>query len=541
VAAPRFQVSIEASGDLRPGVPTVLALSGTSNRATRLAGFSIHLPEVEAAKQTSWGPDFRVPEGEPLPPAARWQTGTGSGSPFQYTTSVTIPEPGYYRVVATARKASGEPAISSEGERIQDIAHARLWLLVREGGGVVTASFEPDSLPPGAVRSPGPLRFRRSGYRPGRGQLGTGVRPGKDGVGRASVVHTVLEALQGLIRRVGLDRSSPVTGLLPQTELTWKILYYNEDDSSFVGLPDAHYQVEFFEKTEECEDSAPLGCPQSGFDTGKTNSQGYIILQCRDGEFYDGSVSTKNTILFTNPLGGDGFSGDFDFDCGQIFQTTATASVPARVFVGTTMSAQQSQALLGVSRPQIEVELSESTDYSGVYFGGSTDLIRIDTMESTWGPFGYTVQAHEYGHAVHEKALGGIPVSGSCPDDVENRFTDETNLACAFTEGFATYHAALTMGSLAGEHFNHVKWTSTDVQDGSDGALIEGAVAAFFFDITDDMAEHSGELNDDEPDDLALAPSWLGQVIATCEVLDSGIWFQGLRDLWRWNLYFESP
>jgi len=41
------------------------------------------------------------------------------------------------------------------------------------------------------------------------------------------VVHTVLEALQGLIRRVGLDRSSPVTGLLPQTELTWKILYYS--------------------------------------------------------------------------------------------------------------------------------------------------------------------------------------------------------------------------------------------------------------------------------------------------------------------------
>jgi len=55
--------------------------------------------------------------------------------------------------------------------------------------------------------------------------------------------------------------------------------------------------------------------------------------------------------------------GDFDQDGGQTFEETlqsmTTPSKVARVFIGIAMSAQGSWALFDITRPQIEVQLTD--------------------------------------------------------------------------------------------------------------------------------------------------------------------------------------
>jgi len=529
----RFSLSVDAEGRLEPGTPIEVTLSGTSHLATPRAAFYVTLPEVEAAKRSSWGPGFRVPTGEPLAPVASWEEGRSRGSPFRYTTTARIPRPGYYRVAASARRVSELPR-SQEGRRIQDVAHDELWLLIREEGGAVTASFEPDSLPEDAVAQPGPFRVRR-----GPGQEG-GAAPsrrgqtedaGAPGVRWASLFPGALDALGSLVRRTGLDRLFRAAGLRPASELTWEILYYSQDDSAYVPVPHADYFVKFLEEVCDDDGGGTLLAQSCTFNTvgstsGETDSQGRITLECRDGEFYDGEVHTANTMVAVTPNNEGHFFGDFDQDCGQTFdeklQSMTTPSKAARVFIGTVMSAQESWALFDITRPQIEVQLTHAQDssYAGLY-EWDADRIRIDTVHAVWGEQGYATQAHEYGHALHNTALGGFPPREPCPDDLTtSRFTSETNFSCAFIEGFATYHEALTAGPL-GIMFDDVS-ENTGLQEGEDGGLIEGAVAAFFFDLTTDIGDGGEDF-----DNLNLAPSYLGDVIATCDVLESGSWIRG--------------
>ncbi len=97
--------------------------------------------------------------------------------------------------------------------------------------------------------------------------------------------------------------------------------------------------------------------------------------------------------------------------------------------------------------------------------------------------------AHEHGHAVPEKALGGNAATGQCrsPHHVDGAY----NLQCAYSEGSA-----------------------------DDGSIIEGAVAGFLYDLLDapDWPDSPYNTADGDDDPVTFPGSYLADLVKTCNV-----------------------
>jgi hypothetical protein len=168
-------------------------------------------------------------------------------------------------------------------------------------------------------------------------------------------------------------------------------------------------------------------------------------------------------------------------------------------------------------------------------YSPSTDEIFIVSPEDVWeGGFdwGSFVAAHEYGHAFHEKTLDGNVGSGSCPSP---HFLDtESNLRCAFSEGFANYTGGATRPDLGSYYFQDymegdrafpgcAERESTHPYDciggtSYEGSLIEGAYAAFLYDLTDSAVESH--------DAISGPGSYVADLVRSCNVyyVNEGYW-----------------
>ena len=115
------------------------------------------------------------------------------------------------------------------------------------------------------------------------------------------------------------------------------------------------------------------------------------------------------------------------------------------------------------------------------------------------------VSAHEYVHALQHESLGGLlPDPPNCsPHYVEQ----ESSYECAFEEGLADYGA--NIGT------DEEDWLFGDWEDFDRGAddvtkgMVEGYVAAFFWDLTDDTSE--------EGDETEYDGSYVMEVYETCK------------------------
>ena len=180
------------------------------------------------------------------------------------------------------------------------------------------------------------------------------------------------------------------------------------------------------------------------------------------------------------------------------------------------------------------------SDSEGCLYTSAPDRIELRNtalQDCIWGPYGYWVVAHEYGHALHEEKGGGLPaVSNLCSLHFPGADTD---LSCAYIEGFADYHGTVTYDmpyvllnspgfplingpsfpmTLLAIEANAYNRNSLGVVDPlQDGSIDEGQVAAFFFDLTDVL---SGEVHDN----LAIDDDDLLDVMRTCRVLQGGSW-----------------
>lgn len=115
----------------------------------------------------------------------------------------------------------------------------------------------------------------------------------------------------------------------------------------------------------------------------------------------------------------------------------------SRVFTNMLKSISNSRALLGYSRGGIRVAVHAGPGPAPAWYRSFYDDIEIWEV-AVWGSYGKFTAGHEYGHALHEKALGGNVAAGSCPR--EHRLSIQSNRRCAFSEGFADFHAAVTIG-----------------------------------------------------------------------------------------------
>ena len=147
------------------------------------------------------------------------------------------------------------------------------------------------------------------------------------------------------------------------------------------------------------------------------------------------------------------------------------------------------------------------------------------TLRALWGA------AHEYGHSLHYKALGGW--DGEVCDP--HYFDSISSYECALLEGFADY--AGTVGSVTAddpnghlgdcfEHFGTPKPQERWCRDVSHDRKpeIEGWVAALFMDLIDDNGNY------EKGDETELGGHFVAKVFRTCEV--RGKWL-GIVPNWR--------
>jgi hypothetical protein len=185
----------------------------------------------------------------------------------------------------------------------------------------------------------------------------------------------------------------------------------------------------------------------------------------------------------------------------------------AHVWRNLRLTIAASRATFGRSRGTIVVELGDGPTHYQSGLDGRPERIVLQRRSSIWGSWGAFALAHEYGHAVHAAALGGLVPTGA--DCAEHSLYSLETLGCAYSEGFADFHAVATRGAATGMvqylEGNQGYLDARAITGGEvDGARIESSVAAFLHDLLDPPNESY--------DAVALPGRYLADVIASCWV-----------------------
>jgi hypothetical protein len=263
-----------------------------------------------------------------------------------------------------------------------------------------------------------------------------------------------------------------------------------------------------------------------------TDENGETPVECKQNDpIYEVQISVfaeNSDVIVHDQADSKQVSYLEDPTCGATVTADAYSST-SHVFSRMNITIERSQNFFQRSRGQLPVSLSfgggsfyqpNGWFVNGHLYGG--DYVVIDENDSRFDrTSGNWVIAHEYGHAFHEKGLGGnaTPPGGGCPDP--HYLRGAHNLTCAFSEGFADYFGGVTVdpGNPFKSGFeNNVHYPALSSKSTSgpleDGSIIEGAVAAFLYDLTDPANEsHDGA---DYPG------VYVAEIIETCEVYVSG-------------------
>jgi hypothetical protein len=422
-----------------------------------------------------------------------------------------FPEPGYYRVTATAATRSNERQRTDDGRPVQDITQRELWLWVSESSGQVTSTFRRDLFPDTVLPAPGPFRTL-PGLRALRALTRTinaaarsprALRPAPLlGAPRGATIRP--STTTGRVR----GQRQPSGGVVmandvPAGQRRITVQYVSQDDPShpnamaplagaqFVtrayhpGVCDGYY--------EQCQVPAYW----EDVDWGVTDANGSLTEVCAASD--PDVVSLLVTVYQNAPNvatvnGGPdvvnyGWASDPSCPGATDISQTVNDSPAAGAFTHILRAVAGSRAQFQpFSRGPLDVRLDGGTNIS--YYSSSDDRITIANSgqnAAVWGSYGWFTAAHEYGHALHEKALGGIFKSEYCPSG-GHAFGLSTNGGCAFYEGFADYHAAVALGvssGLGGFYSSEVAYHAL-FRDPSSGnpSQDELPVAAFLYDLS---------------------------------------------------------
>lgn len=160
--------------------------------------------------------------------------------------------------------------------------------------------------------------------------------------------------------------------------------------------------------------------------------------------------------------------------------------------------------------PRISWLVDQTAEYSEY----EPDLHRIDFGTVTFGR--KWTAAHEYAHAIHHRALGGLWVAEQACYEERNVW-EVSGYRCALQEGFADYAGNIAVGY----HPHNWNWENPESNRGNNqdpNPEIEGYVAALFWDLTDSANDGNDRTN--------YSASQVATALRTCEVriVANGAW-----------------
>ncbi|MDX2121642.1 MAG: hypothetical protein SF070_11385 [Gemmatimonadota bacterium] len=462
-----FVVSLNASGAFRPGEPISFAIDVANSIDVKQGKVTLILPEVEAARRQGWKLDS-VPRGVALPAAGAWAHAGDAGSSVRYTANLVIPVPGYYRAIASANASVGLRD-ETTGRTVNNHAHAEVWFLVTDSGGGVTAGFDDRLLPDTAFPGAGPFRSSK-GIHSAAKALPAGARAGLRGNVSAAATITV--------DHVYFDHIFQWYSAVGRSTVSW-----------------------------------------TGAATGSTRADpyGYSTLPCAANGTLNVNIRADNDsirVRYGSSTGSDTLVKfvAVNVPCGATISITSTNDTMPMLFDHMNQARYWSRTVFGRGRAKL---LIVRTAPGGAPSYTSGDVVNYPA-DAVFGDYGVYGTAHEFGHAFHY-SLGSYDITLGCtPHYLDSLYT----LGCAWNEGFADFHAAVTRP----DRFPWYQDTTfaaalerNDYYHGGDGARGEAPVAAFLLDLTDSSIAQ-------QPDDDAVKypGSYIASVVQTCQVKNPG-------------------
>ncbi len=452
-AAPRFAIDLKVLNAPRLGAPIHLRASTTADVSTAEVELTLSLPELALAQDSSWKIN-RSSSAVVSGARSAKRRALARGALDIRDTSVVVERPGIYRVVASAIASSNESARVA-GQLVQDAAHAELWLLVDSTGSRVLNDYDAAAIPEKYVATPGQFRLRRPTIAGG---------PRQTSAARVAPETT---------------RPSSTTGVQSSSSLTYgnrRLVYYDYDTYSYRGVPQAVVTWQFYD--------IQYGGPTNG-GSAQTDENGYFQGACPYYyEYATGPIGYTNTrieaaegVMVADQYY-EGHGGDCESYYEQVMPSTAS-----RVYHRMTEVANNSGLIFGYYRPKLTVEVRpvgisryESGYDKIVLERPTTSGTNLVDLGGVWGQLGRFTMGHEYGHAAHEKAFGGMVINPNCPAG-HSLESSTGNYNCAFNEGFANYHAIETVGSAMGYFYTNFV-TNFYYDTGTDGGTWSGPVGS---------------------------------------------------------------
>jgi len=435
---------------------------------------SLVLPDVEAAKTSGWGADYRVSLEEKPTRAASWMGPIGENETRSGGVTLTIPAPGYYRAVLAARGETGPKDIDEA--HILDSAYRKVWILIDETGGRVTERFEPDQIRAAFQPVPGPRRNRLS----------------RTPVSEAGVGSGFFSAAVGFLREaIGWKRTSVVP---------LKVIYYSDADEQWMTVKEIYWTVHHLEQVGR-------GWELHSTESGMTGSSGTFHIDCA-ADRYDGHLEFRSNQIRVLDAGNPHFEGDTDDDCDSAtyIEINAIYHDEAHILMEMDSVADAAESFLSEYRDRLDVQINPYPDTVSFY-DRSDDEVHLFDQHVWLDQYSDWVKAHEFTHALHHKGMGGIPSGYDCDNGEEGHaFYTVEDFECAYVEGLADYMGSVVTGMYT-SHWESNWWWGVE---GEDGSIIEGTVAAFFHDLTDSVAEAH--------DSVSFPGSYIGDIVETCQV-----------------------
>jgi hypothetical protein len=515
-----FDVALSASGSMQPGKPIEVHVRVKANLPVDDAEVVISTPDMDRPALSTWDPRFSPEVGKKVQVRARKRAGWGRGQSNQETVRLTVPHPGYYRVTATVFSRSELPAFLDDSTRVVPNVHREIWLRVDKRGGRYTAQFDTLVFPAGAERRAGPLHCtvdldeERRGKKRDAGCDGALItefdsdtmitraplaaatfnitQPGDEIICPMSATSLCGEDPCLMYPESCLPTEPyvppvPVDPCYARTHLCIQFVYVDAKTGSYRNAPEGTL-VEGSYQDRDCFVTCWWEEERSTFF--RADAQGRVIIPCPSSstekrlrtayEFLD-----EYTAVSRSEWDGPTVHGT----CPTGWRTVdMVPNQEAYVYGNVRKSAQRAAGLFARNtseRTRVDFD-SGDLRLGNSWYNLALNVISID-IEDIWFDEGAATQAHEYGHAYHNKALGGIAhiyVTG----DPRHNFTDDSNGAKALLEGFATFFETLVMpGKDYSTHY-YVRWPQL-WSSLPTGPRAESRAAAFLWDVIDDASE----------------------------------------------------
>lgn len=451
-ATERFSVRTNIVGSLKPRASLALTATVVANVSTQNAEVTIAFPELDGTGVLTRADRARR-VGKVVSSAYRQTLSFATLQPQQVELNVTVAKPGYYRAVVTVAQRSSEPAVK-DGMWVKTTAQEELWFVIDDAGGRVTRTFDEFALPDSADFEPGERHYL-TGL--------AAIRAAERRAARRKDTVAVNARIAGKTKKLGGSPAAFVSST-PR-----RLTYYNPDAGADQPLSGAIVYWQIHDTFNNITDSY----------YGQTDANGVYPGPCVTYpalEYATVSYSLENNDV--RVIGGAG--SWYEGDCDPNLPSHVVESQRSWLFSRYNDFIPFSRGLLNVSR--IRVDVVYDVNEPGAFYQSANDRITIgpNTIYTDYGRF--TV-AHEYGHAIHEKALGGIATtSGQCPSP--HALNGYYTLACALSEGFGDFLGA-TSQNVWDVYGYYIVIADYAYTPGANGSIQEAAVAAMMYDLTD--------------------------------------------------------